>query len=217
MWAAIRWLRPPGGPQYDTDAPIKEGNMKIRSITYFFNPSWPLDEKTLEKASAFIAQARIAYEAAGFEVQMTRLATVPFPYLVPSLAESQVVQLAQELERAAKAMGFDYAAIGPALPEFPQSYRIIPDVIAATRDIFACGIMAGGEGDIYLPAVRACAEVIYRTTALEPGGFANLRFGAIANMPPGGPFLPAAYHAGESPAFAVAVEAADLAVRAVTS
>lgn len=190
--------------------------MKIRSITYFFNPGWPLDEKALKKAGDFTARARLDFQAAGFEVQMTRLASVPFPYLVPSLEVSQVVHLAQELEQAAKAQGFDYAAIGPALPEFPQSYRVIPEVIAATRDIFACGVMAGGAGDIYLPAVRACAEVIQRTMPLEPGGFANLRFGAIANMPPGGPFLPAAYHAGESPAFALAIEAGDLAVQAVT-
>jgi hypothetical protein len=62
--------------------------------------------------------------------------------------------------------------------------------------------------------VQACAQVIHRTAPLSPDGFTNLRFAALANVPPGSPFLPAAYHAGDGPAFALATEAADLAVEA---
>jgi uncharacterized protein (UPF0210 family) len=56
--------------------------------------------------------------------------------------------------------------------------------------------------------------VIARTAPIDPSGFANLQFAALANVPPGVPFFPAAYHEGDEPAFAVAVEAADLAVSA---
>lgn len=35
--------------------------MKIRSITYFCNPKYPLHEKILQRAGAFLAKA--AYEA----------------------------------------------------------------------------------------------------------------------------------------------------------
>jgi uncharacterized protein (UPF0210 family) len=56
--------------------------------------------------------------------------------------------------------------------------------------------------------------VITRTATIDPNGFANLQFAALANVPPGSPFFPAAYHEGDEPAFAVAVEAADLAVSA---
>src|SRR5688572_6300774 len=58
--------------------------MKIRSITYFCNPKYPLDEKVIQKAGRFLAEAKSAYEAAGYEVQTTRLATVPFPNLLSS-------------------------------------------------------------------------------------------------------------------------------------
>jgi len=51
---------------------------------------------------------------------------------------------------------------------------------------------------------------------LKPNGFGNLYFAALANVPPGAPFFPAAYHAGNEPAFALALEAADLAVSAFT-
>ena len=53
-------------------------------------------------------------------------------------------------------------------------------------------------------------------TPLDPNGFANLRFAALANVAPGSPFFPAAYHDGLAPAFAIATEAADLAIDAFT-
>jgi hypothetical protein len=58
--------------------------------------------------------------------------------------------------------------------------------------------------------------VIHQAATLEANGFANLRFAALANVPPWAPFFPAAYHQGKSPAFALALEAADLAVSAFT-
>ena len=71
-------------------------------------------------------------------------------------------------------------------------------------------------GGISLPAARRCAQVIQSLATVSPDGFANLRFGSAANVPPFGPFLPTAYHGGGVPVFALATEAADLAVAAVT-
>jgi uncharacterized protein (UPF0210 family) len=56
--------------------------------------------------------------------------------------------------------------------------------------------------------------VIVKCAPLTPDGFTNLRFAALANVPSGAPFFPAAYHQGGAPAFALATEAADLAVEA---
>jgi uncharacterized protein (UPF0210 family) len=65
-----------------------------------------------------------------------------------------------------------------------------------------------------MAAIRACADVIVKCAPLDPNGFANLNFAALANVPPGAPFFPAAYHGGGEPAFAIATESADLAVEA---
>ena len=56
--------------------------MRIRSITYFCNPQFPLEEKVMQQAGRFLSAAKAAYEAAGYEVQTVRLATVPFPRLL---------------------------------------------------------------------------------------------------------------------------------------
>jgi uncharacterized protein (UPF0210 family) len=191
--------------------------MKIRSITYFANPCLPLSESALHHAGEFILSARPAFIAAGYEVQTTRLATIPFPNLLPSLDASSAVELALSLENTAKSQGYDYVSLGPALPEFSDSYKIISPVLSATSDIFLAGLMTTPDGGVSLPAVRACAEVIHRSATLSQDGFANLRFAALANVPPGAPFFPAAYHIGENPTFALATEAADLAVEAFTN
>lgn len=191
--------------------------MKIRSITTLLDPGWPSNEPLLQAAGRFDVAARPAFEAAGYEVQTTRLATVPFSRLMPGRVPREGVAFAQAIEAAARGAGFDYISIGPALPEDPASYAVLPEIFAATENVFAAGEMASLAGGISLPAVRACATVIHRCAGLDPNGFGNLYFTALANVAPGGPFFPAAYHGGGPPVFALATEAAGLAVEAFTA
>ena len=118
---------------------------------------------------------------------------------------------------AIQAAGIAYAALGPAQPEVLDSFAVIPEAIAAAQNIFFSGVMADARFGISLPAVQACAEVITRCSPITPDGFANLRFAALANVKPGSPFFPAAYHDQDEPAFSIATEAADLAVKAFTN
>ncbi|MGD8402360.1 MAG: DUF711 family protein [Anaerolineales bacterium] len=186
--------------------------MKIRSITYFLDPGWPLNENKFQAAGRFLDEAKSAFEAEGYQVQTTRLATIPFPTLLKGEI-NQAISLAQDIEHIATELGIAYTALGPALPEFPASYDIIPEAIAATENVFFSGVMAD-RNNIHPATLRACAKVIVRCAPLDPNGFGNLYFAALANVPPGAPFFPAAYHQGDRPAFAIATEAADLAVEA---
>lgn len=189
--------------------------MKIRSITYFCNPGWPLNEAILRKAGDFLGEARTAFENTGYEIQTTRLATTPFSQkLAQRLRE--VPYLAEAIEGMLKEIGIAYASLGPAFPNIPGSYEIIPEALAHSQNIFFSGVMADKKNGISLEAVRACAEVIVRAANITPDGFTNLRFAALANVLPGAPFFPAAYWDSEEPAFALATEAADLAVDSFT-
>ena len=190
--------------------------MKIRSITLLTNPGWPLDENILQQAAEFVGEARLAFEHAGIEVQTVRLATPPFPRILPDCHPDRVIDFARSLESALMPLGIEYIAIGPALSDNMQSYEAIPDMIAATENTFASGMMASWERGLSLSAVRACAEIIHSLGPQEPDGFANMYFAAIANVSPGTAFFPAAYHADDEPVFAIATEAADLAVTAFT-
>ncbi len=188
--------------------------MKIRSITYFFNPGWPPDEKRWRQAGRFLRDAQAAFTQAGYEVQTLRLATIPFARLLDDSALDDLPLLAQEFERRLPDCNADYIALGPAQIETPRSYALIPDAIAASENVFFSGEMASRANGLSLAAVRACAQVITACSAITPDGFANLRFAALGNVPAGAPFFPAAYHEDTSPAFALALEAADLAVTA---
>ena len=188
--------------------------MKIRSITYFCNPGWPLDDSKIEQAGKFLAEAKAAYEASGYQVQSTRLATVPFLEILGAGRIAETPRLAEEMAAAIQVAGIAYAALGPAQPEMLDSFAVIPEAIAAAQNIFFSATMADARFGISLPALQACAEVITHCATITPDGFANLRFAALANVKPGSPFFPAAYHNQDEPAFSIATEAADLAVKA---
>jgi uncharacterized protein (UPF0210 family) len=134
------------------------------------------------------------------------------------LGEKNISDLPKYAERFSKLIqqnGIEYAALGPALPEYPRSYEVIPEAIAASKNIFFSGVMA--DDRIHLDAIRACTNIIVKSALIDPNGFANLNFAALANVKAGAPFFPAAYHDGDDPAFAIATEAADLAVNAFSS
>jgi uncharacterized protein len=188
--------------------------MKIRSITYFCNPKYPLDEKVIQVAGEFLARAKSAYEAEGYEVQTVRLATIPFPKLLSEKQIDELPNLVAQLEKLIQQIGIGYLSLGPALPESPRSYEVIPEGIAASQNIFFDGMMADKSIGISLAAIKACANVIVKSAPIDPNGFANLRFAGLANVKAGAPFFPAAYHDNDQPAFSIATEAADLAVDA---
>ncbi|OGO67656.1 MAG: hypothetical protein A2Z49_01745, partial [Chloroflexi bacterium RBG_19FT_COMBO_56_12] len=186
--------------------------MKIRSITYFCSPKWPVDEAVVQQAGSFTQAAKEAFQAAGYEVQTMRLAMPSFMSYLPEVG--LLPTLAQTVEKLAAQFDINYVSLGPAFPDSPESYTAILGALSATQNAFFSGSLTTPDGQISLPAVRLCAHIIHQAAPITPDGFTNLRFAALANVMPGSPFFPAAYHMGREPAFAIATEAADLAVQA---
>jgi hypothetical protein len=187
--------------------------MRIRSITCFVHPRWPVSELVFQKAGLFARMARQSFENAGYAVQTVRMATPPFAEFI---TEQDYAQAGTHIDVIAHSEGFEYVSLGPALTGVPQSYAAIPELLSRSGNLFFGGHLTTPNAEVSLSAVRACAQVIHQAATLEANGFANLRFAALANVPPWAPFFPAAYHQGKSPAFALALEAADLAVSAFT-
>lgn len=188
--------------------------MNIRTITCFTDPGYPVDDKRLAAAGQVASDLRAALQEAGYTVQTVRLALPPFARLLDGDAR-QVEQLALDLEAACFIHKLDYATLGPARPaDGPAFYEAIPGALGATEHVFAAASMAEPVGALSLPAARWAAEVIHRCGTLSADGFGNLRFAALANVPPGAPFFPAAYHDGGAPCVALGLESAGLAVTA---
>lgn len=186
--------------------------MKIRSITSFFTPN----QHNLEPLAAFSRELQANIEKASFEIESTRLATPPSITWLKGSIEEQIHTI-QELESLIKLHGWAYLSIGPAIPQHPEAYAHIPDLLAATSDVFFSALISDKHA-VYPPAILECAQIIQTVSKISPNGFANLRFTALANVSPYAPFFPAAYHEADLPAaFSLAMECADEAVSAFSN
>lgn len=186
--------------------------MKIRSITVFCQPGFPVNRLLLQQVGIFTNHARKLFQDNGFEVQSLRLATPPFEQFI---APVDLAMAAQSYAIEAHADGFEYISLGPVSAS-SKAWEVIPQALAQSDRIFLSGSLTTSEGALSLHAARACAETIVRLSTLEQNGFANLRFCALANVPANTPFFPAAYAQPGRPSFALALEAADLALQAFT-
>jgi uncharacterized protein (UPF0210 family) len=193
--------------------------MKIRSITFFINPL-TMAAKTLQELSEVGEEIKQAIQARGIEVQTLRLSTQPFSKVMKTSNSKDFtgIEWIVELEDKAVQNGFTYLSIGPALIGHPESYALIPQILANTKNVFASAMIADQEHGIDFFALDACSRIIMEAMPLEENGFANLRFCASANVEPLGPFFPSSYYDDAQPAgFSIAMEAADEVLNAFSS
>jgi uncharacterized protein (UPF0210 family) len=192
--------------------------MKIRSVTAFTNVTWPLDEGSIAGVARFLTDARLRFMEAGIEVQTVRLATPPFLDVIGDPDPAVLVEFARTLEELTAKFKIDYVSIGPVVATTPlallMSIHALPELITQTEKIFSGVLFAADNSGLNLAAAHAFAQAVSKVAEITPNGFGNLRLAALANVPSGVPFFPAAYHQGGSVYFAVATEAADLAVNA---
>lgn len=192
--------------------------MKIRSVTAFTNVTWPIDEGSIAGVGRFLADARLRFIEAGVEVQTVRLATPPFLDIVGDPDTAVLLEFAQTLEALANKYKIDFVSIGPVIATTPlallMSIHALPELITQTEKIFSGVLFAAENSGLNLAAAHAFAQTVQKVAHTTPNGFGNLRLAALANVPPGVPFFPAAYYQGGPTCFAIATEAADLAVSA---
>ncbi len=193
--------------------------MKIRSVTAFIPLGWPFDEGSIAGVGRFLRDARLRFIEAGVEVQTVRLATPPFLDVVGDPTTKVLVQFAQRLEEAATKHYVDYISIGPVVATTPHALLMpihaLPHIIAATEKVFSSVLFAAEDSGINLAAAHAFAEAVHKVAQSTPNGFGNLRLAALANVPSDVPFFPAAYHQNGPACFAIATEAADIAIHAI--
>src|SRR3990172_7042876 len=170
--------------------------MNIRALTGFVDPGWPLEARRIADLAACLRTAKARLEEAGYPVQTLRLATPPPAEMNRPVRPADRPEAARQLEAECFVHGLDYACLGPALLEEPDGLAAIPEILGAIENVFTSAIFCDPEAGLSLPAARGCAQVIHDVSRLSPDGFANLRFAALANVPPGTPFFPAAYHRG---------------------
>jgi uncharacterized protein (UPF0210 family) len=188
--------------------------MKIRALTGFIDPGWPIEPDRISNVAGCLKSVRDSIMEAGYDVQSLRLATPPPSEMASAVTSNDRPNFARKLEAECFVQGIDYVAIGPVLAGDVEGFDVLPEVLSTTESVFASALFADLESGLSLSTARNCAEVIHQISTISPDGFTNLRFAGLANVASGSPFFPAAYHRGGPEALAIATEAADLAVTA---
>jgi hypothetical protein len=185
--------------------------MKIRSVTYFIDPQFQPIKMQLAVLQEHMHTTRRKLEAAGFPVQSVRLATTPFPQWMNLSDQSQILQNLTSLVQQSSAAGFDYVSIGPCTVTDLPDEDLLPTILSLSDTLFTSMQIADLQTGLATRGVKTCAQTIQQIAHVEPNGFANLRFAALANVKPCTPFFPAAYGKPGKAAFAFAMECADTA------
>jgi uncharacterized protein (UPF0210 family) len=188
--------------------------MNIRSVTGLVNLDDSISDSTLYALRDLSRAARARFTEAGFPVQTVRVAGQSLNHVAPQ----RLASWARELEAAFRANGVDYISLGALLADTPNTSLTlaseISNALASTENVFASMQVASRQNGISFTAIKSAAHVVRQLADKTADGFGNLRFTANANCPPLSPFFPVAYHDGGAPAFAIATEAAPLAVDA---
>lgn len=188
--------------------------MKIRAVTSFYDPLL-LSSNDLQKLARCSHEITSSLSAEGYEVQSQRIATSPFPHWLGAKGtKADQNAMIRNLASTITQLGWQYLSIGPASRANLEDFKVIPELLALTPTVFTAGTIASGD-QLFPGAAAAAATVIVENSRASKDGFTNLRFAALANVPPYAPFLPAAYgNANESPSIGLAVECADEVVKA---
>lgn len=190
--------------------PGQQRPFRLRTITAGATLESPVDRATLRASIGLLGKARQQFEENGFEVQTTRIATQPAADYLAGLSGAEALAALCELDLTVAEEGV-LLAVGPvntgSAPEDLAPW--LAEVVAATGNLSASVEVASPERGVDLEASRTAAEAMALIAGRTGGGEGNFRFAAAANIRPGTPFFPVAYHDGEE-AFSIGLESAGL-------
>ena len=184
--------------------------MRIRSITYFINPSNQLELKIARAAT----MARQTKES----LTICRDRSSNLPHCTHAFFDMAGYRATQASIGATTSTGrtnsdgrVRFRIHRPGIIRMPAGIRNDPRNTESTN-LFATGMLTTARKALDTRAVKACARIIYESASASPDGFTNLRFAALGNVPACSPFFPSAYASPRGEGFGLAIEGADLAV-----
>jgi len=158
----------------------------------------------------FLDKAQRRFEEKGYEVQMARITSQPAAEYLAGLSGAEALEALCELDLTVAEEGV-LLSVGPvntgSAPDELAPW--IAEVVAATSHLSTSVEVASPTRALDLGACRMAAEAMARIAGATSGGEGNFRFAAAANIRPGTPFFPVAYHDGEE-AFSIGLESAGL-------
>jgi uncharacterized protein (UPF0210 family) len=183
---------------------------RIRAVTAFIEINRDNYVQRVTETAQFLADAKKALNAAGFEGAGGRITTQPFPQFIKGMTHQQAIALVRNLlETTTKSQ--IRLNIGPAMlndNDDPSNVALLTDIMAEVN--VDGNLIMADENGIHWHAISEAAKLVKTLADRSPHGNATFNFAAIAMMKPYGPYYPGSYHLGKGHAFAVAMEGAAL-------
>ncbi len=188
----------------------------VRSLTLGLADPHPLTARVVEGAAERLRVAGEAFASAGYEVQTLRISTRSVFSDMASAGRKGLSVYAGEMALWLESAGIQFCSLGAAhLGASAELAGAAVDIIAG-HEAINCSVEVGTvDAGLDLAAARAAAGVMQELAHSTDEGFGNFNFAAIACVPPGTPFFPAAYHDGP-PALSVALQGARIVAGALS-
>jgi hypothetical protein len=162
-----------------------------------------------------LKRGKSAFEAAGYEVETLRIATSPFIARLSARDRESALPQLQGFDALAAAQGI-MASIGPVLVTDGMDAELpawAAELARTTKNLSFSIAVASPEVGMHHQAAAVAALTMIAVANVTTDGVANFRFAAAANILPGTPFFPVAYHQGPD-AVALGLESAKLVQQA---
>src|SRR5436190_10191986 len=179
-----------------TKTVAKTHRFRIRTNTAGVNLESTSDLKTIESAIEFLQQTRKKYEEQGYEIQTVRIATQPFSQYLNGKSRVDAIADLKKIDDVLSAKNV-ILSIGPVITadrHDPEFAAWATQLVQQTKNI-SFSVTVASERGVHTQTALTAAETIVALSKASPGGEANFRFAAAANVTPG-PFFPVAYHRG---------------------
>ncbi|NMM47363.1 DUF711 family protein [Marinigracilibium pacificum] len=196
-------------------AQYPESGVKIRTITAGINLENIDDTASFYRAIEFLNKAKEKFTLAGYEVQTIRIATQNFHLYELSSINDNIRKL-QTLDAIADKNNIE-VSIGQLLPpnKYSQEASLMAiKIINNTKKINFSVPISSSETGVMDNSILAASEIILAISQNSDRGNGNFRFTASANVPPGTPFFPAAYHEGSN-SFSIGLESPNALKKAI--
>jgi uncharacterized protein (UPF0210 family) len=169
---------------------------RIRTITAGVNLESTSDLKTIESAIEFLQRTRKKFEDAGYEIQTVRIATQPLAQYLNGKSRTDAIADLKRIDNVLSEKNV-ILSIGPVITADrydPEFAAWAAQLVQQTKNI-SFSVTVASERGVHTQTAITAAETIVALSKASPGGEANFRFAAAANVTPG-PFFPVAYHRG---------------------
>ena len=180
-------------PAQPTNTSGNPATPKIRAVTAFVNLDWREYQRQIADTLKMLHRAQTIFESRGYQVETIRIATQPFPEYIRGMNTEQAVACFKLLDALAEQQKFAMS-IGPAMlnsSDPPSQADLLAEILSNTNNLNGSLVVAGEDG-VRWGAVGAAARVMQKLEASTEHSQVNFRFAAIADVPPRGPFFPAA-------------------------